>query len=268
MRRIRVIPTLLIAEEGLVKTVRFGKRNYIGDPINAVKILNEKEVDELVVMDIDAGKTGRSIDFEAIEDIVSEAFMPVAYGGGVRCIRDVQRLLAGGVEKVIMTTCSHDNPSVVEEAASKFGSQSILASIDCKKDLLGRRQAYVRSGRAKTGLSPWGHAVKCEAFGVGELIVTSIDREGTYQGYDDKLLAEVTSRVTVPVVANGGAAVIEDFRKAVVEGGCSAVAAGSMFVYSARGQGVLINYPSQEVLEGEFWNSLSGTGTAIQNSQV
>lgn len=257
MRRIRVIPTLLLGKEGLVKTVRFGKRTYIGDPINAVKILNEKEVDELVVLDIDAGKFRRSIDFESIEDIVSEAFVPVAYGGGIRSIEDVKRLLAGGVEKVVMTTAAHSDPGLLEEAASKFGSQSILASIDCKQGFLGGYKAWVGSGRAKTGLSPLEHALRCESLGVGELIVTSIDREGTYRGYDCELLAEISSAVKLPVVANGGASGIEDFLSAVMKGGCSAVAAGSLFVYSALGQGVLINYPTQEALQQDFWRNVN-----------
>jgi len=256
MRRIRVIPTLLLGKEGLVKTVRFGKRTYIGDPINAVKIFNDKEVDELAVLDIDAGKPCRSIDFELIEDIVSEAFMPVAYGGGIQSIEDVKRLLAGGVEKVVLTTAAHTDPGLLEEAASKCGSQSVLASIDCKRGFFGRSEARVQNGRLKTGSSPLDHALNCQALGAGELIVTSIDREGSYSGYDCDLLAEISSAVKVPVVANGGASGIGDFCSAVMKGRCSAVAAGSLFVYSAPGGGVLINYPSQEVLRRKFWGNL------------
>jgi cyclase len=256
MRRIRVIPTLLIAIEGLVKTVRFGKRTYLGDPINAVKIFNEKEVDELVVMDIDAGKPGGKINFSGIEDIVSEAFMPVAYGGGISGIDDIKRLLAGGVEKVILSAAAHKNPGLLETAASMFGSQSVVASVDVKKGLFGKQQAMVSNGKVKTGRDPVAHALHCVAHGAGELIVMSIDREGTYGGYDCDLLSAVSSEVKVPVVANGGAASVDDFLSAVRIGGCSAVAAGSMFVYSARGEGVLINYPKQEILAKEFWAKL------------
>ena len=256
MRRIRVIPTLLIAREGLVKTVRFGKRTYLGDPINAVKLFNEKEVDELVVMDIDAGKAGGGIAFAAIEDIVSEAFMPVAYGGGVRSVEEIRRLLGGGVEKVIVSTCVHENPAVIEEAASIFGCQSLVASVDVGKGLLRGPTARIRNGRVSTGRSPVDHAVHCERLGVGELIVTAIDREGTYRGYDLELLRSVSDAVGIPVVANGGAGSLDDFVPAIVKGGASAVAAGSLFVYASQGNGVLINYPSPLQFEAQLWSKL------------
>lgn len=256
MRCVRVIPTLLLAREGLVKTVRFGKRTYLGDPINAVKLFNEKEVDELVVMDIDAGKPGGGIDFAAIEDIVSEAFMPVAYGGGVRSVEEIRRLLGGGVEKVIVSTCVHENPAVIEEAAARFGCQSLVASVDVGKGLLRGPTARIRNGRVSTGRSAVDHAAHCERLGVGELIVTAIDREGTYRGYDLDLLRSVSDAVGIPVVANGGAGSLDDFLPAIVKGGASAVAAGSLFVYASRGEGVLINYPSTAQLEVQLWSIL------------
>jgi cyclase len=256
MRRVRVIPTLLVAKEGLVKTVGFGKRTYLGDPINAVKLFNEKEADELIVLDIDAGKSGRGIDFAAVEDIVGEAFMPVAYGGGITTIEDMRRLFAGGVEKVIISSCAHERPEVVAEAALCFGSQSIVASVDCRRRLLRGQRAHVRNGRIDTGRSPVAHALHCVGLGVGELIVTSIDREGTYTGYDLDLLRSVSDQVSVPVVANGGASSIHDLLLAITTGGASAVAAGSLFVYASSGEGVLINYPTPSVLQAKFWSQL------------
>ncbi len=257
MRRIRVIPILLIdSSGGLIKTIRFGKRTYIGDPINALKIFNDKGVDELVLLDIDATPHNRKPNNELIEDIVSEAFMPVAYGGGIRDIAEMKLLLRTGVEKVIFNTQAWNNRELIKEAANQFGSQSIVVSIDVKNQLLGKRRAYCGCGSMVIPKSPLDWAKECETLGAGEIILTSISNEGTYRGYDLELCKVISSAVGIPVVANGGACSMDDFCKAVTYGGCSAVAASSIFIYAGQKQGVLIRFPLENELENEFWQKV------------
>jgi cyclase len=252
MSRVRVIPVLLLADGGMVKTTQFAKPRYLGDPINAVKIYNEKMVDELVILDIEATRRGR-IDFDWIEDIVSEAFMPVAYGGGIRTTEQCQELFRRGVEKVVVNTAVSESPALISEAAGRFGSQSVVVSIDARKNLWGKPRAYVNGGRQDTGTSPVEWSRKACALGAGEIILTSIAHEGTFKGYDLDLLRAVSDAVDVPVVANGGAGSLDHFVHAVVDGGCSAVAAGSMFVFAGKGEGVLITYPTERELEEQLW---------------
>lgn len=253
MQRIRVIPTLLTDSRGrLVKTIKFGKRTYIGDPINAVKIFNTKEVDELVLLDIDATSDGRQPNFEAVEDIVSEAFMPVGYGGGIHSMEDIERLYQCGIEKVILSSCTLENQELIEQAAKRFGAQAVVICLQVKKKLFSDFKTRMRSGSNKLGGAPETVAKNVVDCGAGELILYDMDRDGTYQGYNLELLQRVSSAVDVPVVACGGARNVEDFKDAVVDGGCSAVAAGSMFVYQSEKRGVLISYPSQT----ELTNSL------------
>lgn len=257
MRRIRVIPTLLIdRDRRLVKTVRFGQRTYIGDPINAVRIFNDKQVDELVLIDIDASKDGRAPDLAVIEDIVSEAFMPVAYGGGIRSADDIGHLLRAGIEKVILSTAAFEIPALISEAAERYGNQAIVVCLPVKRALIGGPRVKVRSGAKDTGLKPVDAARKAVELGAGEIMLYAIDRDGTFQGYDLPLLAEVAHAVPVPVVACGGAAGIDDFRRAVTEAGCQAVAAGSLFVYQGKTRGVLITYPEPTRLERELYAGL------------
>jgi cyclase len=253
-RRIRVIPTLLRDGRGrLVKTVKFDKRTYIGDPINAVRIFNGKEVDELLLLDIDATKEGRSPDYAAIEEIVSEAFMPVGYGGGLRTMDEIGRVFDCGVEKVVLSSATADNLDLIEQASTRFGAQSVAVCLQVKRSMLGRYSVRFNSGSTGSGTTPEDFARAVVARGAGELIVYAIDRDGTYKGYDIELLKAVSSAVDVPVVACGGARDIDGFREAIVDGGCSAVAAGSLFVYRSAGQGVLISYPSQaELTRGLF----------------
>ena len=247
MNRKRVIPVLLIDRDGgLVKTVRFGKRTYIGDPINAVRIFNDKEVDELVVLDIDAGKDNRAPNVRFIEDIVSEAFMPISYGGGISTVQQMRELNRAGAEKCILRTAALTHPELVEQAASEFGSQSVVACIDYKRNWLGNTTVASSSGNHKQ--APVALASELVQRGAGELIVQSIDRDGTFQGYDIELLRSIVSAVRVPVVACGGAGSIQHLRSGIVEAGCDAVAAGSMFVYQAQHRGVLISYPGQQEL--------------------
>jgi cyclase len=256
VRRVRVIPVLLLAERGIVKTKRFARPRYLGDPINAVKIFNEKRADELILLDIEATAKGR-VDFERLEDIISEAFMPIAYGGGVNSIGQCVELFKRGIEKIVINTAAYERPQLVADVAGRFGSQSVVVSIDAQHNLWKRCKAYIRGGRKETKFSPVELARRSEELGAGEIFLTSIEREGTFGGYDIELLHSVCSAVGVPVIANGGAGSIKDFEQAVVGGGCSAVAAGSMFVFAAKGEGVLISYPSGPELQEHLWSRLT-----------
>lgn len=254
MRRVRVIPVLLLAQGGMVKSRAFAKPQYMGDPINAVKIFNEKQADELVLLDISATTQSR-IDFDWIEDIVSEAFMPVAYGGGLRTLADAAQLFKLGVEKVILNTAASETPELISQIAARFGAQAVVVSIDARRNMWKRWKVYVRGGRAETKASPSELAQRCEALGAGEFLVTSIEREGAFTGYDLELVGSVASAVGSPVIANGGAGSVGDFAPAVARG-ASAVAAGSMFVFAAKGEGMLISYPTQSELQEQFWSRI------------
>jgi cyclase len=237
----------------MVKTLRFTRPYYLGDPINALKIFNDKMVDELIVLDIEATARG-SINFGWVEDIVSEAFMPVAYGGGINCVNQCGELLRRGVEKIVINSAACEQPDLIKEAAQKFGSQAVVVSIDVKENFWKRSKAYIRGGKKETKFSPVELAQRAEQLGAGEIMLTSIAREGTFEGYDLDTLKAVSTAVTIPVIANGGAGSIAHFEQAVVNGKSSAVAAGSMFVFAAKGQGVLISYPSEAELEEGFWS--------------
>lgn len=254
MRRVRIIPTLLIDGRGrLVKTERFGKRTYIGDPINAVKIFNTKEVDELILLDIDATAEGRAPDYAVIEDIVGEAFMPVGYGGGIAAMEHIERLYKCGIEKVVLSSVLAQGTTLITEAAGRYGAQAVVVCLPVKKTLFGGQKVVTHRGARALGMTPAAAARKAVEAGAGELIVYSIDRDGTFSGYDNTLLKEVAAAVDVPVVACGGARHLGDFVAAVREGHASAVAAGSMFVYQSERRGVLISYPSQAaLLDGVF----------------
>jgi imidazole glycerol-phosphate synthase subunit HisF len=262
-RRVRVIPTLLIDGRGrLVKTVKFGRRTYIGDPMNAVRIFNAKEVDELVLLDIDATREGRPPNYALIEDIVSEAFMPVGYGGGIRTMPQVQQLYKCGIEKVVVSSCLADAPgtdgtSLIRQASSRFGSQAVVVCLPVKRSLFGGYHVKVVAKSASLVGSPEDVARQVVADGAGELIVYAIDRDGTFAGYDLELLRRISAAVDVPVVACGGARQIDDFRAAIVDGGCSAAAAGSLFVYQSQGRGVLISYPSSADLRTKVFERLN-----------
>lgn len=237
---------------GLVKTVRYKDPSYIGDPRNAVRIFNEKEVDELALLDITATLEGRGPQFDLVREIVSEAFMPVAYGGGVRTVEDVRALISVGVEKVVIATAAAGDPDFVSRAAAACGSQSVVVCLDVKRKLFGHHEVYTHSGRRGTGRDPVTFARRMEELGAGELVVNAIDRDGTMAGYDLELLKSVTGAVQIPVIACGGAGRVEDFAAAVRVGGASAVAAGSLFVFHGRHRAVLISYPSPGDLRVAF----------------
>lgn len=248
MNKTRVIPVLLLRGKGLVKTVKFKDPKYIGDPINSVRIFNEKEVDELVFLDITATPESREPDYDLLADIAGEAFMPMAYGGGITKLEQVQRIFSLGFEKVIIDTAAYTSPKLIQDAVAIYGSQSIVGCIDVKRTFLGRYELMSGSGKIKQSISLKEHVIELERLGVGEIIVNSVDRDGTQSGYDLKLIKEITSAVTVPVVACGGASGIGDFVAAVHEGGASAVAAGSLFVFVGPHRAVLINYPDRTEL--------------------
>ena len=258
VRRARIIPTLLIDGRGrLVKTVKFGNRTYIGDPINAVRIFNTKEVDELVLIDIDATREKRPPNYAALEDIAGEAFMPLGYGGGIRSLDDVARLYQCGIEKVILSSTLADGAKLIETVAARYGAQAAVVCLPVKKKLLGGYRVVLGDGKSALGETPETCAAAAAAAGAGEIIVYAIDRDGTFSGYNLDLLKRVTQSVNVPVVACGGARNLDDVRAALVEGGCSAAAAGSMFVYQSQQRGVLISYPPQAELIEKVYKKLS-----------
>ncbi len=241
----RVIPVLLLQNRGLVKSVRFKDYRYIGDPINAVKIFNEKEVDELVILDITATSERKSPDYDLIEEIVTEAFMPVCYGGGIRSSEMIRKILRLGIEKVSVNSYALENPDFIREAAGIYGSSTVIVSIDVKKDLLGNYSVYDHGSGRKIEIDPVEYAINMEKMGAGEILLTSVDHDGMMDGYDLTILNKITPKVNIPVIANGGAGSLEDFSSAVKTGGASAVSAGSFFVYYGKLRAVLINYPSR-----------------------
>jgi imidazole glycerol-phosphate synthase subunit HisF len=248
----RVIPCLLLRNTGLVKTKRFKDPVYVGDPRNAVKIFNEREVDELVLLDIQATPQGRPIQYDLIHEIVTEAFMPIGYGGHITSIEDARKLVTSGVEKIILCTAAVENPVLVTQLANFVGSSSTVVCIDYKKNFWGRNEVRIFGGHKGTNLDPVEFAVEMQNRGAGELIMNSIDRDGTMQGYDLAVLQEITQRVNIPVIACGGAGKLDDFRQAILHAGVSAVAAGSMFVFQGKHRAVLINYPSRAELRQTF----------------
>lgn len=248
----RVIPVLLLKGTGLVKTECFDRPRYLGDPRNAVRIFNEKEVDELVLLDILATPNSLAPQFDLIREIVSEAFMPIAYGGGLAKIDHCSRMLALGVEKIVLNTAAFHDPLIVRQAATEFGSQSVVVAIDVRRQGSGRAEVYTHGGRVATGMDPVEYARRMERCGAGELFLTSIDRDGTMKGYDLDLIRAVTQSVRVPVVANGGAGNVGHIGDAVRRAGASAAAAGSMFVYHGKHRAVLITFPSSRQLAEAF----------------
>lgn len=248
----RVIPCLLLRNHGLVKTVKFKDPKYVGDPVNVIRIFNEKEVDELILLDISATPENKGPAFEVLADVAGECFMPLAFGGGISSIEDIRTAFGLGVEKVVINSAAAENPELIKEAANLFGSQSIVVSMDVKKTLFGKYEVYVRAGKKRLRIDPASYAKKAEELGAGEILVNSIDRDGIMEGYDLELIKRVTGAVSVPVIACGGAGRIEDFSLAVKQGGASAVAAGSMVVFQGRQRGVLINFPSPDELKGIF----------------
>ncbi|MDZ4787081.1 MAG: AglZ/HisF2 family acetamidino modification protein [bacterium] len=252
MLRTRIIPCLLLRNGGLVKTVKFKNPTYLGDPINAVRIFNEKEVDEIVFLDITATVENRGPSIKVLTDIASECFMPLAYGGGVRNLEDARAIFDLGVEKVVLNSAAFENPKVIEDIAAIFGNQAVVVSIDVKKSLFGKYSVYTRSASKDTSQDPVSYAKKAVEHGAGEIFLNSIDRDGTGSGYDLSLVQRVCEVVPVPVVACGGAASVSDLVSVVSEGGAAAASAGSLFVFHGKHRAVLINFPARALLEQSF----------------
>lgn len=245
----RVMPCLLLKDGSLVKTVKFKDPAYIGDPINAVRIYNEKEVDELIFLDITATLEKREPPYKALSEIASECFMPVTYGGGVKNIEMIRQILTLGIEKISINSQAVENPNFVREATERFGGSTIVVSIDVRKKLFGKYEVCIHGGKKTTGLDPVYFAQEVEKMGAGEILLTAIDHDGTQEGYDIDLIKSVTNAVGIPVIACGGAGKVDDFRLAVKEAGASACAAGSMVVYFGRNRAVLINFPERKKLD-------------------
>lgn len=256
LKRIRVIPVLLIHRNGLVKSEKFKNYRYLGDPINAVKIFNDKEVDELAIIDISATREKSGPNIKMISEIAGEAFMPLSYGGGITTVEEVKKILFSGIEKVIINKSAIVNPSLITRIAERFGSQSVVVSIDVKKNLLGKYKVYSDNGSREVHPDPVAFARECAKLGAGEILLNSINRDGTYKGYDLEILEEISSSVEIPVIACGGASDMDDLRKAVSEGHASAVAAGSMFVFQRPHNAVLISYPSQLELKENLYKKI------------
>lgn len=247
-KRTRIIPCLLLKNTGLVKTVRFKTPTYLGDPRNVVKIFNDKEADELVLLDITATLEGRGPRFDLIGEIASECFMPLGYGGGIRNVEEVKRLIGIGIEKVIVNSSAVGNPLLIEETAKVIGSQSVVVSIDVRQKFITRRyELCTHSGTKGTGLDPVEFARQMEQAGAGEILLNSIDRDGVMNGYDLDLISRVAQAVRIPVVACGGAATVTDLAQAI-HVGASAAAAGSMFVFQGKLKAVLISFPAPQAL--------------------
>jgi len=242
-----VIPCLLLSGEGLVKTRRFAAPKYVGDPINAIRIFNDKEVDELMVLDVGASAAGRPPNFELIEQIAGECFMPLCYGGGIRDASDARRLFASGVEKICLQSAFFERPSLVGEIADHAGGQAVMVSIDVTRDWLGRRRIR-KPGRGASPFPDWQSAlVEAAAMGAGEILLTDSDRDGTFAGLDLDLIREGAALVDIPLVAAGGANSLADIGAAVTAG-ASAVAVGALFVFYGPHRAVLITYPRYEEL--------------------
>ncbi|HHH49952.1 MAG TPA: imidazole glycerol phosphate synthase subunit HisF [Saprospiraceae bacterium] len=245
----RIIPCLLLKDEGLVKTIRFSSPKYVGDPINAVKIFNDKEADELMVIDIYATKEKREPNISILEDIVSEAFMPIGYGGGISTSKQITQILKCGVEKVVINYQAFRNIEFIKNAVNEFGSSTIVAGIDIKKNFWGKEKVYLKNGKIKTDKSPVSWAVELATAGVGEILINSIDLDGTYKGYDITLLQEISDKVDIPIIACGGAGSLLDIKEVFQKTSVQAAAAGSIFVYHGPHKAVLISYPTQEEIK-------------------
>jgi cyclase len=249
MFRPRVIPVLLLKNKGLVKTVRFDKSRYIGDPINAVRIFNDHKADELAFLDILASKENRLISIDFVRDVGEEANMPFSVGGGIKSIDDIRKIINAGAEKVIINSFAAQNPDFISAAADAFGSSTIVVCIDVKKKIFGGMQTYIIGGSKATGYNPLEFAQLMQEKGAGEIIIQSIEKDGMMDGYDIELIINITSNLTIPVIALGGAGNIDHLKEAYHIGKAGGLAAGSMFVYHGSKKGVLINYPEKKDLQ-------------------
>ena len=246
MLRPRIIPCLLVHKKGLVKSVQFKNHKYVGDPINAVRIFNEKEADELMLIDIDATINKEEPNFKMIQNIASECRMPLCYGGGIKNVQQAQKIFSLGVEKIALSSILIENPNLISEIASKVGSQSVVAVLDVKKKLLGGYEVYTHNGKISTGINPLEFIKKIENLGAGEIVINSIDKDGCMNGYDLSLISTIRDLTTFPITALGGAGTLEDIKNLIAKFKIIGVSAGSLFVFKGKYKAVLINYPNRE----------------------
>lgn len=246
MLRPRIIPCLLVKDKGLVKTVHFKDPKYVGDPINAVRIFNEKEVDELMILDIDATAEGREPDYKMIEHWASECRMPLCYGGGIKTVDQARRIFSLGVEKVALSSAALLNPSLVKEISESVGSQSVVVVIDVKKKLFGGYEMAIMNGKKSVNKNLFSFISEMESHGVGEIIINNIDLDGTMKGYDLNLAEKVRECTSLPLTVLGGAGTLEDIGALIQKFKIIGAAAGSLFVFKGKYRAVLINYPTPE----------------------
>lgn len=246
MFRPRIIPVLLLKNSVLVKSVNFKNYRYIGDPINAVKLFNDLKADELIFLDIEASKQNRLISLDFVKNVGEEANMPFSVGGGIRSLNDIKNIINGGAERVIINSYAAENPYFIKQASDSFGSSTIAVCIDVKKKFLKGWRTWILGGSRSTEYQPLDFAKKMEENGAGEIIIQSIEKDGTMEGYDLELIKMISKAVSIPVIALGGAGTINDLKEAHLKGFASGLAAGSLFVYQGKKRGVLINYPSKE----------------------
>ena len=242
----RIIPCLLLSDGGLVKTQKFSGKKYVGDPINAIRIFNEKECDELLVLDIDATATGQEPDYQKIKKYAAECRMPLCYGGGVKTVDQAKAIISLGVEKVAISSAAIEDPNFVRRLSCELGSQSVVVVLDVKRDLLGRYKIFSRNGKHPTNLDPLTFVLEVERCGAGEIVINSIDRDGMFVGYDQKLAKQIKERISVPLTVLGGAGSLNDMEKLILENGIIGCAAGSLFVFKGSYRAVLISYPDHK----------------------
>jgi cyclase len=245
MLRPRIIPCLLVHDKGLVKSVHFKQHKYVGDPINAVRIFNEKEVDELMVIDIDATVENREPDYVMIERLAAECRMPLCYGGGVKTVEQAQKIFSLGVEKIAISSAVFDDLSLIQRMGEKVGTQSVVVVLDVKKKLLGGYEVYTHNGKKKTGKNPVEFAAELEKLGVGEIVINSIDQDGQMKGYDLDLIGKIREVITIPMTVLGGAGTLSDIGLLIKKFGIIGASAGSLFVFKGIYKAVLINYPTR-----------------------
>lgn len=245
MLRPRIIPSLLVHDNGLVKTVNFKNPKYIGDPINAVKIFNEKEVDELAIFDIDATVLGKEPNYSLIERLASQSMMPLCYGGGVKTVEQAQRIFGLGIEKIALSSAVLKNPELITEISDRVGAQSVIVVLDVKKKLLGGYEVYTHNGKKGTGINPVKFVEEAQKLGAGEVVINSIDKDGQMKGFDLDLIDKIREKISLPMTVLGGAGSLNDIEKIINRHGVIGVAAGSLFVFKGPYKAVLINYPSQ-----------------------
>lgn len=249
MLRPRIIPSLLIQDNGLVKTVNFKNPKYVGDPINAVKIFNEKEVDELAIFDIDATIKGVEPNYSLIERIANQSRMPLCYGGGVKTVEQAQRIFGLGIEKIALSSAVLGNPGLITQIADRVGAQSVIVVLDVKKKLFGGYEVYTHNGKKGTGINPFKFIEDAQRLGAGEIVINSIDQDGVMKGYDMSLIEKAREKTSLPMTVLGGAGSLDDIKKVIDKHEIIGVAAGSLFVFKGKYKAVLINYPVKEEKE-------------------